>query len=314
MVSHTALEKTMECMHSKTIVAIAAGLCLASVPSLALAGEQEASEYYKQALEAYQKGELERALDLLERAYAEDPNLVYQYNRILVFQSLGRHEEALRLLKLYENPMREDEQKRFEDIGQLKQELEQSIAQKEADDGKADAQADKGEMKDPGESPEDPSQTREPPETTNLLGWSLVGVGGALLGGGLLTSSGILIEDRLTRLDCVNEERGSPGACYDDPAFEDYRASDDSRSEASLYGPDDYQRDLEVFRTHRTLSIVFLGGGLLTAGAGVFLLILDKPEGQRADGGATESASFERARLLPYIDREGAGATLMLRF
>lgn len=160
----------------------ALGICLAS-PS-AFAGEKEAKEYYSQAKDAYQAGDFSKAADLLERAYAEDPNLIYQYNRILALQGMEKYNEALRVMDIYENPMKKDG--RFDDVAEIRAQIEAALAKKsESDDTTADDPApdeqDSDEQQEEKQALEEPGATEPPPPNTasrdRIIGWSFVGAG-----------------------------------------------------------------------------------------------------------------------------------------
>src|SRR5690606_22327447 len=107
---------------------------LLATPTMAFAQDDaraRATQFYEQASEAYSQGHFARAIDLLERAFAHDQNLVYKYNQILAHQGLGQYEEALRILDIYAEPMESDG--RFDDIMDIRAQLEEAIAEKDAE-------------------------------------------------------------------------------------------------------------------------------------------------------------------------------------
>lgn len=206
--------------------------------SPAFAGPQEALSFYEQAQKAYEQSNYQKAADLLERAYAEDPNLIYQYNRILALQAAGKHEEALRLLNIYENPMRSDEEKRFEDISEIKARIEKSIKDQQSQVKDPVQDPVKDPIKDPVKDPiEDPKPKAD--DGPNILAWSLIGGGGALLVTGGLVGSGLFLPEK----ELAN---GQPNPDFNDS-----------------------------LNTQSTIAAVTLiGGGALAIG-GIILLLLD---------------------------------------
>ena len=107
------------------LLSVALALLLVFPPTLAFAGPKQAREYFKQAKQAYTEGDFERAAALLEKAYAEEANLTYQYNRIRALEGAGQYEKALEVLKTYERPMLDA--KGFEDIKDLRKSLEKKV-------------------------------------------------------------------------------------------------------------------------------------------------------------------------------------------
>lgn len=251
-----------------------------TISATALAGPQEALSFYEQAQKAYEQGNFQKAADLLERAFAEDPNLIYQYNRILALQAAGQHEEALRLLNIYENPMRTDEDKRFEDIAEIKAKIEKSIADKKTaptDPVKNNTDPDQnGDGTKNGEGNTTPTPTPTPtPKAEDkgpkILAWSLVGVGGALIVGGMIPASGLLVteEEKLAN--------GEPNPKYNDQ-----------------------------LSSQKRLAAGLLGGGAVLAIGGAVLLLLDDDEPAKKDASAL--------RFSPYVGPGGAGAVMQWRF
>ncbi len=185
----------------RRFVALCCVLSIAS-PALAFAGPEEALEYYEQAKSAYGSGEFQRAANLLERAYAEDPDLIYQYNRIRALQAQGRYDEALRVLNIYKGPMSRDEEKRFDDIAAIEGQLREQIKKQESQPPKEDPK-DPEETTPPVEDPKDPVDVEDPgatdgddgASTKKIIGWSMVGVGAATLIPGLILSSGALLPE-----------------------------------------------------------------------------------------------------------------------
>lgn len=217
---------------SLTILGLTSGI------TQAFAGEEEANRFYEQASEAYQAGDFAGAADLLERAYAEAPNLIYQYNRILALQGMERYAEALRVLDIYQNPMREDG--RFDDIDDLERELHRALA-----DAEQSAAAPAPDVDSAPDAAPAAAESIEPiappmPSRRRILGWSLVGAGGlaALIGAPFYTE--ILLNRRLD---------ADPQA--DEPT---------------------------IRRNHQIVSVVALVSAFGSAGAGAYILWTDRAD------------------------------------
>ena len=86
-------------------------------------------DYYEKAKQAFDAEDFQAAADLLEMAYAEDPELIYQYNRIRAFQAMGQHEEAAKVLKIYKNPMSRDPEN-FSDLPQIEAQIKEALENK----------------------------------------------------------------------------------------------------------------------------------------------------------------------------------------
>ncbi|MEM1349956.1 MAG: tetratricopeptide repeat protein, partial [Myxococcota bacterium] len=141
---------------------------------------------------AYQQGDFSRAAQLLEMAYAESPDLIYQYNRAKALQAQGSFDEALKVLNLYAGPMSRDPEKRFEDVPAFKMELDEQIALLEQNVNKnADSEEDGGSESTTNK--ETAPVVPEPSSASPLLvaGWTLTGVGATSLLTGALFSTGI---------------------------------------------------------------------------------------------------------------------------
>ena len=256
-----------------SLLALSVALTLAS-PATVVAGPKEAITFYEQAQQAYEQGDFQRAADLLERAFAEDPNLIYQYNRILALQAAGQHEEALRLLNIYENRMRSDEEKRFDDIAQIKTKIERAIEDKKAATTPKDPVVKDPVVKDPvvkDPALDDPNQAKPQEGSSNVLAWALIGTGGVALGAGLLFSTGALLPDEKL-------PSGAPNPDYND-----------------------------ALSTQKTLAAVTLIGGALLAGGGVALLLLSDDAPAQEDAGKPADTSW---RFSPVLAPGHAGAML----
>ena len=66
-----------------------------SRPALAEDPEQRAAALFEQSAAAYEAGDLDRAAELLERAYALDPDPTLLYNLARTYEGLGRLEAAV---------------------------------------------------------------------------------------------------------------------------------------------------------------------------------------------------------------------------
>jgi tetratricopeptide (TPR) repeat protein len=248
-------------------------VCLTSTP--AFAGEQEAKEFYSQAKDAYQAGDFARAADLLERAYAEDPNLIYQYNRILALQGMEKYKEALRVLDIYENPMKEDG--RFDDVAEIRAQLEEAIAEQTGDDAQATSDtsdedptaeassaSEASGTADEGKPDDEDVQLDDTRKRDRIVGWSLVGAGAAAA------------------------IAGSPF----------YTKSPDNLNDDEL-------------GTYRTISIVTISSAVVLSGAGAYFLYRGYSGESSASASHGESGKFF---VSPYVTTEGGGGSLLLRF
>lgn len=271
------------------------------VPSLAWAAPEKAAEYYQQASAAYQRGDLREAADLLERAYAEDPDLVYQYNRVLALEGLKDFDESLRVLNIYADPMRQDSRQRFTDVDAIKTRLQESVAlKKKADEEELQRQKDtKG---DPDPKPIEEPVAVAPASSTPWLAIGLIAGGGVALGAGALFGSGLLVSNELDDTQCVkdNLDLGFSGdAVFADCPYEDEVSTFSARKTS-------YDNDVAAIETQQTLAIVFLSAGAVLAVSGIVVWALD-------DGGA-ESNPPMTAQITPWIGGGGAGATFDVSF
>ncbi len=269
-------------------VYVVAGLCLLLTlsPASVFADEeqsedsrQQAAEYYQEAAELYGQGQFERAAELLGLAYSHDPNLIYRYNQILAYQGLGEYERALELLSEYEEAMVQEE--RFDDIGEIRGELEEAIAAIE-EERAAERRAQKGEV-----IAISLHDEVDDPESSSTLGWALVGTGGATLAGGLFVSSGVLIGDQIDRIE----------------------RSTTAPDEREVYADSPYSRpdDLTTLRRHQQLTLALVAGGTVLTSAGSFLLWRNRSD----DTDLEESSSIW---LEPSIGIDRAGARIVGRF
>lgn len=288
--------------------------CLTLPSTMAFAGDpEEAAKYYQKASKAYEEGEYAEAADLLERAFAYDPDLIYKYNEVLALQAMGKYDKALKILDVYEGPMLKDPQDRFTDIKQIHAQIEQAKAKaaanaddegNPADDKSHDQLADEGVGADAngdttGDTNGDVNAAVTPPpaeDGPNILGWSLVGVGAAGLGAAGLFGSRILISDVVDRGDCMAAHDNHISPCYDD--FDNPDAQ--------------YEQDRDTYSTHRTLTWVSLGVGVVALVGGGVVLYMDQNAESQPDMG--DAPADTEVTLTPYVDGDGAGGVLHVSF
>lgn len=258
--------------------------------SAAFADPQRAAEYYDQASEAYQSGDLRTAADLLDQAFAEDPDLVYKYNRILALQGLGDYENALAELKALYAPMKADPEARFDDIDQIKAQLESSIAAREADQA-PDTEA--GETAT--ESDVTLGEEASAPKKSNVPAYALLGGGALAVGVGVLFGTGQLMPAAARQ--CVGVPPG-PQQC-DDYAREKQLTESDARAKAD-----------DVRTVHVITAISLYSVGAVLGAVGLVLLLSD---GGSADASST-STGLDSLQVAPMIGANAGGAMLQLRF
>lgn len=253
----------------------------------------DAATFYHQASEAYQAEDYTRADELLDRAYAKDPDLIYQYNRVLANQAKGDFEAALQILDTYQDQMAADPDARFTDVPEMRANLEVLAAEARQAQGGA------GE-EEPHEieiihltSPDAPVEEQEGVSTAKILGWSLVGVGVAGLGASALFGSKVFIPEVADRFNC---ETDGGGDCYAGFGSE---AEKDAQFEA----------DKESWNTQNTLTWVSLSVGAAALIGGGVVLYMDAQD----SGEATASAGT-KLEWTPYVSADGAGGTFNLSF
>lgn len=276
--------------------AICLALCVLMAAPNVYADPEKAAEFYKQASDAYASGRLQEAADLLERAFAEEPDLVYQYNRILAFEGLKDFPAALRLIDIYKDPMLRDEDNRFGDIEAIRQrildgqEVQRLLAEKQAED--PEKREDPEKLEDP-----DPKPIQEPESSTNWLAIGLVGGGAVVLGVGSLFASGLLVSDELDNTQCVNDnlKAGSSGeSLFEGCAGYANLLNYNARSAQ-------YEDEKSSIESQQLMSIVFLSAGAVLATSGILVWALsDSPE--------------TSAQIIPYLAPDRAGAAVNVQF
>jgi tetratricopeptide (TPR) repeat protein len=290
-------------MHSRISLRHCLALFLSSIlicsTTLATAGTEEAREYYKEAVKLYNAGKFEESARLLKKAYEEEANLTYQYNRIRALQGAGKYEEALEVLKAYEKPMLDA--KGFDDIEQIKADLKEQVAaqksEAETDVQAKDSDAEKREAREtftPAQKP----QARQTDETgtdagskrspTEIAGWASVGAGAASIGAGTLLASGLLLGF--------------------DPQAEDTTPDTDQ-----LTLPQDKYDKLQ---RQKVASFVTFGVGAAAAITGGVLLLTGGQEAPPAEQGqaSADSTKGPEVRLTPLFSSSGGGAQLGIEF
>ncbi len=165
------------------LAAFTVALTLVFSATFATAGEQQARDLHEQAKAAYDQGDFERAAELLKKAYDEDPNVVYQYNRVRALEGAEQFDRALDILAEYRDEMRAEG---YSDLGKLKKTLEEKRQRKAnrpdgaSDDSTTESQS-AGTMEGPS-GPTDPpddggAQFKPTPLTWVLWGVSVGSVG-----------------------------------------------------------------------------------------------------------------------------------------
>lgn len=264
--------------------------------AIAVADTDKAREYYQDAVELYNAGKFEESAKLLKKAYEEEANLTYQYNRIRALQGAGKYEKALEVLRTYEQPMLDA--KGFEDIQEIKSELEEKVAADKPSESKQAETEPEQQASDtftPAESPEttqgdrsesDDSAGGRPPG--EVAGWASVGVGAASIGAGTLLASGLLLgfnpqdEDTTPNTDEVT----LPQAKYD------------------------------KLQAQRVASYVTFGVGAAAAITGGVLLLTSGQEARPAarDDARADRGSKAEVRLAPIFTATGGGAQIGIDF
>ena len=236
--------------HARILVALAAMILLPLAtaqaepdPTDEVDDQALAVEFYEQASQAYGAGEFDRAAEYLGRAFDHDPDLIYRYNQILALYGLGDYETALALLDEHKEAMIDDE--RFDDVDDLRLELEESLAElRELEAQREQERAAEQEVQ--------PLPQESVEESSNTLAWAMLGTGGASLAAGLFFGSGVLLSQHIDRIEASRTPEGEQEV-YSGITFE-------------------RQDDLDILRSHQILTATFLTAGALLGGTGAFLL------------------------------------------
>ena len=238
---------------------------------------ERAADYYQEASEAYSTGQFDRAAELLALAFEYDPDLIYRYNQVLAHLGQGDYEAGLSVLDDYEVAMKQDG--RFDDVDELRQELEEALQ-----DRQQRAVAEEAASEDSAEPETDDAEVEPPPtfhtdDTSNVIAWWLVGTGSAFFAVGTFYASGIPLRNHIDRIERSRTPEGEREV-YDGITFE-------------------RQDDLDTLRTFQILSVVLLASGAAAGGTGFFLL--------------RRNRSSELS-LQPAVDNHGVGALVRGRF
>lgn len=253
------------------------------------AEENMALKNYEKAKQAYGAGDFELAAELLQKAYAEDPDLIYQYNRIRALQAMGSFDEALKTIDLFRGPMSRDKAQRFTDLDELEAQIKAERIEFEktrANDPK-EPDVKEPDVKDPDiKAPitplvdEDEAESRASRRKT---GFVLFGAGALAAAGTSPFWSGLLLKrDACFGADATNEE--------DAPCF---NSSERDRFKSKK-------------TNHRIIGGVGLGVG---AALGITGLIMVLKNGKPAEEPEASSVTF-----MPTISQDRAGASMMIRF
>ncbi len=279
-------------------------LAALSVPDLAFAQgstENMALKNYEKAKVAYTQGDFALAAELLEKAYAEDPDLIYQYNRIRALQAMKSYDEALKTIDLYRGPMSRDPDQRFSDLEELEAQIKAEKQAFDKDNTDKTDKTDNTDTKDQGDQnttdPKDTDKTDNadnpdkiiaPPATDpdpgkgkRTAGWVLTGVGLATIAGTSPFWTGLAIQN--------------------DPCY-GYLDADPSSGNPCLTDIERRENFDNKVQTHKIVSAVGLGVGSVATITGLVLVLTNgKPK--------TESSRIE---LIPTISKDTSGA--MVRF
>lgn len=259
----------------KCLLAASFFLAPIAIPGAAWADTATALEHYEKAKQAYGAGDFQGAADLLEMAYAEDPDLIYQYNRIRALQAMGQHEEAAKVLKIYKSPMSRDPENRFSDLPKIEAQINEALEKKakEKPVEKPTQEPDGKSNKTPEEKPVTPPESN----TRKIAGWGMVGGGALLIAGGAPFYSGILYSNK-------NNSCRSNGVL-------DTTIEGCTREELTT-----------LKKNHTLLGFTMLGAGSALAITGL-IVALTAPK-----------SSASSTLIVPDIGPDRAGATLMFRF
>ena len=286
--------------------AILSGICFALLTTSISSNEAsaqappEAIKNYEKAKQAYSNGDFELAVDYLQRAYAEDPDLIYQYNRIRALQAMKSYDEALEVIDLFRGPMSRDPDQRFSDLDELEAQIREEQAQFKAaqqnqnttapGDTKTGNDGDKTTGNTGGDKtvvtpPPDVVEDEDPNKKKRTIGWVLAGAGAASILGSAPFWSGLLLKN---------------DPCYD----KNSQACNDSRVGMESLSARRDRFDAKR-RTHQIVGAAGLGVGAALMIPGV-ILILKNPKPDRA-----KETSL---RIQPVLGPDQAGAVFTIRF
>ncbi|GEM_PF-6695306 len=297
---------------------------LIAFPTTAFADAATAQVFYESAANEYGKGNYGKAAELLYKAYVNDANLIYAYNRILALQADKQYTAALKELEVFEKQMMNDSEKRFEDVPEIKSKLQAQVEtavnvkkdpvvknKTKDDDNKTKKKDDKDD------------KTVTPPSETGMnssqvAGLTIAGGGAIILGVGILFVTGELLDpDLKNRVRVVRDYIDNNNINEDDDtkkaqAIKKSKAYDSEncspfgsigQSCAAIYSDEESKVSL-----HETIALTgIIAGSALIIGGGILYLV-------SGDDTPTESAQSGEFNFAPYVSTEGAGATFQLTF
>lgn len=175
------------------------------ITSLSFAAEPTAGDHYQRAVEAQQAGNYNEALELLELAYRAEPEPRFIHQRVLVLEQMGEYQLALDVLDGYREQLVNAPE--VKNLAVLEQRLRQLHAE---------------------------SPTKSDGET-DVLGWTLVGGGGALVAGGI--ASLLHAEGEAEKLRCSDASSADKSGCDGIDAYAQLSAAqfDQKRSDVTTY-------------------------------------------------------------------------------
>jgi hypothetical protein len=186
--------------------AVVMAMSVVAAPGMAQEGArspERAAQTAQDAAQAEAAGDYARAMRLYERAYWEHNDALYIYRRIVLYERMGRADAGLALLEGNREELSRSEA--ITDLALLEQRLR---------DGAKASQAERGEQSD-------------------VLGWALVGGGGALMiaGGVALWAVGGVRDEVL----CASNVSGGQGCDGDARGPITAAELEDARSREGLY-------------------------------------------------------------------------------
>lgn len=243
-------------------------ICELMVASPAFAQNPSADVHYQKAVGAREDGKYDDALEYLEQAYRADPKPMYIHERILVLERMGEFRLALDVLDDYRDEL--VGAPNVQNLAVLEQRLRQEV-----DEGGAVGTADAAQ--------------------TDVLGWSLVGGGTALVAGSVATL--FIAEGEAEKLRCSDQSNADKAGCSGAETYDGLTAAqfDEKRSSVTTYRV-----------VGASLGVV----GAAALGWGIYRLVGSEASAQPA-AAASESLSGLRATF----DAQGRmGLELTLRF
>jgi tetratricopeptide (TPR) repeat protein len=148
------------------------------------ANRARAAELFKKSADAYRQGDFKHAIELLDEAYALDPQPVLVYNRARAAEGLGNVDEAIAGYEkfLADEPNAPDRGAIEQRLATLRRQRDERVALEK----ERRAQKDVVERPEPARAPPPRARPAEaPPKKQNMLPYVAAGVGGA----GLLTGT-----------------------------------------------------------------------------------------------------------------------------